>query len=109
MTALMTEPAHPESPSQAQAQSESGTPELSSRRRRMVFRANHRGTHESDLLVGGFVLARIADFTESELDQIEEILELPDVDLTEWLTGRQPIPTEMESPMLIRMRDAAGK
>jgi antitoxin CptB len=104
MTALMTEPAHPESPSQAQDQ-----PELSVRRRRMVFRANHRGTHESDLLVGGFVLAGIAGFSETELDEIEEILELPDVDLTEWLTGRQPIPTEMESPMLIRMRDAAGK
>ena len=75
----------------------------------MVYRANHRGTHETDLLIGGFVLAHIADFTELELDQIEEILELPDVDLTEWLTGRQPIPMEMESPMLTRMRDAAGK
>lgn len=104
MTASMTEPAHPDSfvPDQPQ-------PELTNRRRRLVFRANHRGTHETDLLVGGFITPRIAAFSETELDQIEELLELPDVDLAEWLTGRQPIPAEMDSKMLRRMRDAAGK
>ena len=104
MTASMTEPAHPDSlvPDQPQ-------PELTSRRRRLVFRANHRGTHETDLLVGGFITPRISAFSEAELDEIEELLELPDVDLAEWLTGRQPIPAEMDSPMLRRMRDAAGK
>jgi antitoxin CptB len=98
----MTEPAPPESLELPQT-------ELSARRRRMVFRANHRGTHETDLLVGGFVASRIFAFSEAELDEIEEILELPDVDLAEWLTGRQPIPAEMDSQMLRRMRDAAGR
>lgn len=84
-------------------------PELDSRRRRLIFRANHRGTHENDLLIGGFVLARIGAFTEAELDELEEILELPDVDLAEWLTGRQPIPLSQDSPMLRRIRDAGGK
>jgi antitoxin CptB len=98
----MTEPAPPESLELPQT-------ELSARRRRMVFRANHRGTHETDLLVGGFVASRIFAFSEAELDEIEEILELPDVDLAEWLTGRQPIPAEVDSQMLHRMRDAAGR
>ena len=84
-------------------------PELSNRRRRLIFRANHRGTHETDLLIGGFITPRIAAFSEAELDEIEELLELPDVDLAEWLTGRQPIPVEMDSGILRRMRDAAGK
>ena len=74
-----------------------------------MFRANHRGTHENDLLIGGFVLSRIAGFTEAELDELEEILELPDVDLAEWLTGRQPIPPLHDTPMLRRIRDARGK
>ena len=104
MTALMTEPAPPES-----LVPDPPPPELSNRRRRLVFRANHRGTHETDLLVGGFITPRIAAFSEAELDEIEELLELPDVDLAEWLTGRQPIPAEMDSAMLRRMRDAAGK
>ena len=98
----MTEPAPSESANVPQS-------DLSPRRRRLVFRANHRGTHETDLLIGGFVLPRIASFTDAELDEIEELLELPDVDLAEWLTGRQPIPSEMDSQMLRRMRDAAGK
>lgn len=75
----------------------------------MVFRANHRGTHETDLLVGGFIVPRIADFSDAELDEIEEILELPDVDLAEWLTGREPIPAGMDRGMLRRMREAAQR
>ncbi len=81
---------------------------LDARRRRLLFRANHRGTHENDLLVGGFVAARIATLDEAELDALEAILELPDVELSDWLTGRRPIPTEVDSPMLRRIRDAAA-
>lgn len=81
---------------------------LDARRKRLLFRATHRGTHENDLLIGGFIAARIAVLTETELDALEEITELPDVDLAEWLTGRQPIPAESDSPMLRRMKDAAG-
>lgn len=78
------------------------------RRRRLVFRANHRGTHETDLLVGGFITPRIAQFTPTELDALEAILELPDVDLADWLSGRRPIPPEHDTPLLQAMRQAAG-
>jgi antitoxin CptB len=80
---------------------------LDNRRRRLIFRAQHRGTHENDLLIGGFVTPRIAAMTDSELDDIEAILELPDTDLADWLTGRQPIPPHADSPMLRRIRTAA--
>jgi antitoxin CptB len=82
-------------------------PGLDVRRRRLLFRATHRGTHENDLLVGGFVLGRVAGFTEPELEALEAILELPDVALSDWLTGRAPIPADIDSPMLRRMRSAA--
>jgi antitoxin CptB len=81
--------------------------ELDPRRRRILFRATHRGTHENDILIGGFVAARIAAFSADELDALEEVMELPDTDLAEWLTGRQPIPTDADSPMLRRMCEAA--
>ena len=76
------------------------------RRRRLLFRATHRGTFENDLMIGGFVRAGLADFTEAELDALEEILELPDVDLADWLTGRRAIPAEDATPMLLRIRDS---
>ncbi|HEY4251652.1 MAG TPA: succinate dehydrogenase assembly factor 2 [Roseomonas sp.] len=75
------------------------------RRRRLLFRAHHRGTKETDLLVGGFVARHIAAFTEAELDELEAVLELLDVDLTDWLSGRRPIPEEVATPMLLRMAE----
>jgi antitoxin CptB len=80
---------------------------LDARRRRILFRATHRGTYENDLLVGGFVRARIAAFTDAELDALEEVLELPDAELADWLTGRKPIPAELDSAMLRAIREAA--
>jgi antitoxin CptB len=84
-------------------------PPRDARRRRLLYRANHRGTHETDLLVGGYVARRIDGFSPAELDALEELLELPDTDLADWLTGRLPIPPDSDHPMLRAMRDAAGE
>jgi antitoxin CptB len=80
---------------------------LDNRRRRLIFRAQHRGTHENDLLIGGFVTTRIATMTPAELDEIEAVMEFPDAELADWLTGRKPIPPHADSPMLQRIRTAA--
>ena len=81
---------------------------LDARRRRLLFRATHRGTHENDILLGGFVRRHITAFCESELVALEELLELPENDLADWLTRRSPIPPETDTPMLRAIRDAAG-
>ena len=80
---------------------------LDTRRRRMIYRAQHRGTYENDLLIGDFVKARIAEMTEAELDELEQVMEFPDAELADWLTGRMPIPAYADSPMLRRIREAA--
>jgi antitoxin CptB len=87
--------------------SEPDSASLDTRRRRLLYRAMHRGTHENDLLFGGFVQRNIHDFGEPELDALEALLEVPDNDLADWLTGRLPIPHDADSPMLRRIRDAA--
>lgn len=79
------------------------------RRRRLLYRATHRGTHETDLLVGGFVARHLSSLTPEQLDELETILDYPDTDLADWLTGRQPIPADAAQPLLRRMRaEAAG-
>jgi antitoxin CptB len=85
-------------------------PEIASdaRRRRLLYRASHRGTKEADLLVGGFVAPRLGVLTDAEIEVLEAIMDLPDVDLADWLCGRRPIPPEHDSPMLRDMREAAG-
>ncbi len=80
---------------------------LEHRRRRILFRATHRGTYENDILIGGYVRARIAGFTDADLDALEEVMELPDAMLADWLTGRQPIPADCDTPMLRAIRRAA--
>lgn len=78
------------------------------RRRRLLFRATHRGTKENDLLLGGFVARGLAHFSDAEVTALEAVLELPDPLLADWLTGRVPVPAEVDSPMLRAIRQAAG-
>jgi antitoxin CptB len=82
--------------------------ELDPRRRRLLFRARHRGTKEADLMIGGFVARNIAAFSDSELDELEAVLEHPDVDLADWLSGRRPVPADCACPMLARMIAECG-
>lgn len=70
------------------------------RRRRILFRATHRGTQETDRLVGGYVSARLLSFTDAELDAVEAMMDLPDVDLADWLMGRLPIPPGPHADLL---------
>jgi antitoxin CptB len=76
---------------------------LDSRRRRLLFRATHRGTHENDLMIGGFVRTNLAALCAEDFDALEALLDLPDTDLADWLTGRRPIPDDVPS-MLHRIR-----
>ena len=82
-------------------------PETSSRRRRILFRATHRGTYENDILIGRFVRARLDSFTDAELDEVEHLMDHTEAALGDWLMGRQPIPDGPEFRLLRLMRQAA--
>ena len=60
---------------------------LDRRRKRILFRARHRGMHELDIILGRFADARIADLTASELDTFEGLLAAAEPDLYDWLMG----------------------
>jgi len=89
--------------------SEPHSPPLDARRRRLLFRATHRGTFENDLMLGGFLRAHLATLDDADLTALEALLELPDPDLADWLTGRAPIPPEQDTPMLRRIRAAVAR
>ena len=73
------------------------------RRKRLLWRAQHRGIREMDLLLGGFAAAGLAGFTEPELRDLEAVLELPDQDLLAWVTGQAAVPEALRSAMLDRL------
>jgi antitoxin CptB len=82
---------------------------LDIRRRRLLFRATHRGTYENDLMLGGFIRTHLDTLDDADLTALEALLELPDPDLADWLTGRQPVPPEQDTPMLRRIRAAVAQ
>jgi antitoxin CptB len=79
---------------------------LDTRRRRLLYRATHRGTKENDLLIGGFVARRISLLSEEDMEALERLLELPENDLADWLTGRRPVPPEADTAMLREIRSS---
>jgi antitoxin CptB len=77
--------------------------DLDPRRRRVLFRAWHRGTREMDLLLGRFADATIADLSDAELDVFEQLMEVPDRDLFSWITGTAETPKNWSGPVLDRI------
>jgi antitoxin CptB len=64
------------------------------RRKRLSFRSWHRGTRESDLILGRFADAHLAGFDEKQLDRYEVLLDCADADIFDWITGRAAPPFE---------------
>jgi antitoxin CptB len=78
---------------------------LDERRRRLLYRAWHRGTREMDLIMGRFADAVISELTEADIDAFEALNEVPDPDLYAWLSGGRPVPAEYDLALLRRLRD----
>ena len=66
--------------------------DLDPRRKRLLFRCWHRGTREMDMILGPFADAAIADLSDAELDELEALIEVPDVDLYAAFSGGAPLP-----------------
>ncbi|MDG2321866.1 MAG: succinate dehydrogenase assembly factor 2 [Rhodospirillaceae bacterium] len=74
-------------------------------KKRLLHRATHRGTKESDAIVGGYVTANIDELTEAQLDTLEVVLDCSDPDLMDWLSGRQPMPEDGTAGILKLIKD----
>jgi antitoxin CptB len=75
------------------------------RRKRLRFRAWHRGMREVDLLLGPFADARIDGLDEAALGAFEAILTIPDQELYGWIVGAAEIPRSEDTPMLRQIID----
>ena len=73
---------------------------LTSRQRRALFRAWHRGTREMDLLLGRFADARVDSLTDEQMDQFEALMDVSDRELYAWLTGSAPVAPDHDNSVL---------
>jgi len=81
---------------------------VDARRKRLIYRATHCGMKENDVLLGRFALARLADLSEAEADQFENLMNHSDNDLYNWVTGREPTPDIVDSPVLRKIKEFNG-
>jgi antitoxin CptB len=72
---------------------------MDTRRKRVLYRANHRGTKEADVMLGGFATAHVRDLSDSQLDTFEALLEELDVEIMDWVIGRQPLPARHDTEL----------
>lgn len=79
---------------------DAGDDPLSIRRRRLLYRSEHRGNKENDILLGQFARAFVMSFDASQLDQYESILEESDNDIFDWASGKVEPPASKDTPVL---------
>ena len=78
-------------------------PDSHIRRKRLLWRATHRGIKEMDLILGGFVTQNLDAFSEAEIAELERIMEVPDQDMLSWATKQVAVPPEHASALLTRI------
>ena len=70
------------------------------RRKKLLWRASHRGIKEMDILMGGFARTRLNAMAEADLDAFEALIELPDQQMLSWITGEADVPESIINPLL---------
>lgn len=74
------------------------------RRKKLLYRANHRGFKEADLVFGGFAAAHLEGMSAAELDEFEALLALPDHRLFAYVKGGEAPPAELLGPIFERLQ-----
>ncbi|MEP0070450.1 succinate dehydrogenase assembly factor 2 [Pyruvatibacter sp.] len=74
------------------------------RRRRIKFRAWHRGIKENDLILGTFADAYVEELTTDDLTDFERLMEAPDQDVYGWISNTKPVPDEYKTNLMTRLK-----
>jgi len=77
--------------------------QLDERRKRLLFRANHRGMKEADVMLGGYVAANVGTLDDSQLDRLESLLDELDVDIMDWVMGKKPVPAHHDTDVFTQI------
>lgn len=77
---------------------------LEDRKRRLLFRAWHRGIKELDLIFGNFVEANIKEFTIEDIIWFESLFEENDQEILGWVTNGENVPEKFDDEMMARIQ-----
>ncbi len=64
--------------------------------KRLKYRSQHRGTKEADYLLGRFADQFLASLKPEQLECFDALLNCPDNEIIQWMSGQQSVPVEYE-------------
>ena len=73
-------------------------------RKKLLFRAWHRGIREMDIILGRFADAHIGGMGAGELDEFAILLEVFDRDLIQWFTNETRTPSEWNTALFQKIK-----
>ncbi len=65
---------------------------MDARRKKLLYRATHRGFKEADIIIGGYVHHHGDRMDEALLADFEKLLAAPDQDLYQWIMNKATPP-----------------
>ncbi|APG63709.1 hypothetical protein LPB140_08100 [Sphingorhabdus lutea] len=69
-------------------------------RKKLHYRAWHRGTREADMMVGGFFDTYSSNWDADQITWFERLLMEQDVDIMGWAMGTINVPSSFEGDMM---------
>lgn len=74
--------------------------DIAIRRKRLRYRAWHRGTKEMDLILGPFADANVDAYGAAELDRLEQLMDEEDPPLLKWVMRQEDPPLHVDRDFL---------
>ena len=74
-------------------------PVLPDRVRRLIYQASYTGMKETDLLLGHFAKSYLADLSDDDLIDFENLLAAGDHWIYAWVTGNEAVPDAYNTPV----------
>lgn len=70
-------------------------------RKRVLFRSQHTGMKENNLLIGRFAEDHLATMSDGDVAWLEWLLlNHNDIDLYNWMLGKEPLPDALDHPVM---------
>ena len=73
-------------------------------KKKLMFRAWHRGMKELDLLMGTFAQTELQNLQDDELTQFERLIDSEDNDLLNYFNGKEQVPDALAGTVFERIK-----
>ncbi len=65
--------------------------------KKLLYQSWYRGCKETDKILGNFARENLHNLSDAEIEEFEAILKENDVDIYNWIAGKQAIPEEIKN------------